>query len=390
MRVLLLMASLAGVGGAERMVDSLSRLLSSAGVCVCEASFDPPGARRRLENDTPFYPLGHLPRLPLPLRAFEYGLTALRLRALKRRLRIDVTISNLWRSDLVSVLSGGPDRKIALCHINIIDNPDNRMMLRLRSLVAVTYRRCERVIAVSEPLSRELAVLYRLSPGQVGYVDNFVQRPDVAARIVDHRVRRIVWCGRMSPGKNVSGLLHAWRAFVVGETGAQLVLLGDGSERAQLERLATQLDLRIGVIEDRAAQVVFVGMVKNPAAYMAGARALALSSISEGLPMVMLEALSLGVPVLAADCPPGGVRAALAGPGLFDPLRAEAEPTSCGALLPVPSAKNPHTLELWRAAFAEALHNDERCQVWRAGALAQAARFSPALARDKWLTILGV
>jgi glycosyltransferase involved in cell wall biosynthesis len=383
------MPSLTGVGGAERMVDSLSRLLSSAGVGVCEASFDPPGARRRFGNGAPFHPLGPIPGLPLPLRAFEYVLAALRLRALKKRLQIDATISNLWRSDLVSVLSSGSDRKIALCHINVVDNPDNRTMLRLRPFVAAVYRRFERVIAVSEPLSRELAELYGLAPSQVGYVDNFVERPTVASRVAADGVRRVVWCGRMSPVKNVAGLLHAWRVFVAGETGAQLVLLGDGPERANLERLAAQLGLRVGAIDDRAAQVAFAGMVERPATYMAGARALALSSISEGVGMVVLEALSLGLPVLAADCPPGGVRAALAGSGAFDPLRVEAEPTSSGALLPAPRAENPHALELWRAAFAEALHNDERWQAWRAGALERAEKFTPTLARDKWLAILG-
>ena len=53
MRLLLLMPSLTGTGGAERMVDGLSRLLSSAGVEAFEASFDSPGVRRRLRIPHP-------------------------------------------------------------------------------------------------------------------------------------------------------------------------------------------------------------------------------------------------------------------------------------------------------------------------------------------------
>jgi glycosyltransferase involved in cell wall biosynthesis len=384
------MPSLTGVGGAERMVDGLSRLLSSAGVEVFEASFDPKGSMRRFENGTVFHPLGAVPRLPVPLRPFEYFVAARRLRALKTQLHVDVTVSNLWRSDLVSVLSGGRDRKIALCHINIVGNPDNRIMLLFRPLVASVYRRFERVIAVSEPLSRELADLYGLTPGQVDHINNFVQQPEVVSRIPDDGGKRFVWCGRMSRVKNVAGLLHAWRMFVTSNSGTQLVLLGDGPERADLERLAAEVGLRIGAIDDPFAQVVFEGMVDQPAAYMAGARALALSSISEGVGMVVLEALSLGVPVLAADCPPGGVRAALAGAGAFDAVRVEAEPTSSGVLLPVPRVENPHGLELWRDAFSEALHNERRWEAWRVGALARAKMFSPERAREKWLDILGV
>jgi glycosyltransferase involved in cell wall biosynthesis len=388
MRLLLLMPSLSGTGGAERMVDGLSRLLSSAGVEAFEASFDSPGVRRRFENSIPFHQLGPLPRPPLPFRAFEYFVAARRLRALKQRLKIDTTISNLWRSDLISVLSGGFDRKIALCHINIIGNPANRMMVWLRPLVAAVYRRCDRVVAVNEALSRELAALYALAPHKVAFVENFVWRPEAEPRLPRDGVKRIVWCGRMTPEKNVVGLLHAWRAFASAERSAQLLLLGDGPQRPELESLAARLGLSAGQLDDPEAQVVFTGMVAEPAGYMANARALALSSIDEGLPMVVLEALSLGLPILAADCPAGGVRAALVGVGAFDPARAEAEPTSSGVLLPVPNADSQDSLALWRAAFADALRDDKRWETWRAGALARAERFSPSRALERWLAIL--
>jgi glycosyltransferase involved in cell wall biosynthesis len=389
------MPSLSGTGGAERMVDGLSGLFSSAGVEVFEASFDPPAVRRRFENSTPFHPLGPLPRLPLPFRMFEYFAAARRLRALKQRLKIDATISNLWRSDLVSVLSGGSDRKIALCHTNIVGNPTNQTMLRLRPLVAAVYRRSDRVVAVNEALSHELAALYALAPERIGFVDNFVWRPEAdhqptRARPTRDGVKRFVWCGRMTPGKNVAGLLHAWRAFLSAERGAQLVLLGDGPQRPELESLAVDLGLSAGELDDPQAQVVFTGVVAEPAGYMANARALAFSSIDEGLPMVVLEALSLGLPVLAADCPAGGVRAALVGGGTFDPARTEAEPTSSGVLLPVPRADSPDSLALWRAAFADALHDDKRWEAWRDGALARAERFSPSRALERWLAILHV
>lgn len=390
MRVLLLMPSLTGVGGAERMVDGLSRLLSSEGVEVFEASFDPSGSKRRFENTAAFHALGAVPRLPLPLRPFEYFVAARRLRALKAQLDVDATVSNLWRSDLVSVLSGGRDRKIALCHINIVGNPANRIMLWLRPLVAAVYRRFDRVIGVNETLAWELAELYRLPSDRVGFVDNFVQLPGAVSRLPDDGVKRFVWCGRMSAVKNVAGLLHVWRGFVTRERETQLVLIGDGPERTALERLATQIGLQTGVINDPGAQVVFTGMVEEPAGYLAGARALALSSIAEGLPMVVLEALSLGLPVLAADCPAGGVRAALSGFGSFEPARKLAEPTSSGALLPVPHAGDAHGLELWRAAFTEALHDEKQWGAWRSGALSRAKLFSAERAKEKWFNILGI
>jgi glycosyltransferase involved in cell wall biosynthesis len=372
-------------GGAERMVDSLSRLLASADLEVHEASFDPPGARRRFENSAAFHPLGPVPRLPLPLRALEYFIAAWRLRRLKRRLGIDVTISNLWRADLISALSLGSDRKIALCHTNIVDNPDNRLMLQLRPFVALVYRRFDRVLGVSAPLAKEVASLYRLSPARVGFIDNFVERPEVVSALPQDGVARFVWCGRMQPGKNLDGLVAAWSTFVAAEKSAQLLLLGDGPLRGEIEALARTLRLRVGSIEDVSAQLVFLGFVAEPARYMAGARALLMSSLYESVGMVILEALALGTPVLAADCPVGGVRAALVGYGDYDLDREALEPASCGALLPAPRANRAKSLGPWREALDVAVNDFATLDRWRAGALQRARHFTPDSVLPRWL-----
>lgn len=388
-RVLLLIPSLAGVGGTERVVQSLSILLAGPLRVVVQASFDAPGAQRHFESQAAFYPLGPIPRLPLPLRPFAYLLAAWRLRRLKKQLGIDATISNLWGGDLISILSGGRDRKIALCHINVVGNPSNRLMVRLRPLVAAVYRRFDRVIAVSETLAVELKALYRLPSNRIGHIDNFVDRPDATSKLPNDGVQRFVWCGRFNPEKNVEGLLHAWGGFVANRPGVQLVLLGDGPMHDELLALAGSLKLRIGqAIEDIHSQIVFLGKVPDPAAYMLGARTLLLSSNAEGLPMAVLEALSLGLPVLASDCRAGGVRTALLGQGECNPARTDIEFTPAGALLPVPSCEAPATLQLWGEALTTASQDTSQLSRWQAGALVRASNFSSGAVRDRWLKVL--
>ena len=196
-------------------------------------------------------------------------------------------------------------------------------MVSFRPLVAAIYRKFDRVIAVSEPLARELKALYRLPSRRITHIENFVERQEPTPRLPSDGVRRFVWCGRLVTEKNVEGLLHAWRDFVQQDpNGVQLVVLGDGALRDTLIALAGDLGLRVGrTVEDGEAQVVFTGRVSDPAAYMTGASALVLTSRAEGLPMALLEALSLGVPVLASDCESGGVRSALVGEGVCDPRR---------------------------------------------------------------------
>lgn len=375
-----------GIGGTERMVHSLCKLLAGPGREVHQATFDAPASWRHFESGVPMHTLGPIPRLPLPLRSLAYVLAAWRLRRLKQRLGIDVTISNLWGADLISVLSGGRDHKLALCHINVLGNPSNRLMVRLRPLVAAVYQRFDRVITVNESLAQELKALYRLPSDRISHIDNFVDRPDAISKLPSDALQRFVWCGRLSPEKNVEGLLQAWSGFVVDQSNAQLVLLGDGPLRDSLIRLTGALGLSTGsTIDDIAAQVVFAGKVSDPATYMLGARALLLSSHAEGLPMVVLEALSLGLPVLASDCQAGGVRTALQGLGICDPDRTSAEYTPAGALLPVPAEAKPDTLAVWREALTKASRDDVQWTAWCEGALTRATHFNSAAVRDNWL-----
>ena len=393
-RVLLLVPSMEGMGGTERVVHEIAALLAESGWKVHQASFDPPGTRRHYESATPLHALGPLPRLALPLRPATYARAARRLRALERSLGVDVTISNLWGADLVSARAGtagrGPAR-VALGHINVRDNPDNRMMMRFRPVVAALYRRFERVVAVSAPLAAELAELYRLAPDRVTSIHNFVRIPEGGAAPwpADDGVTRVVWCGRMAPVKNVEGLLHAWGRYRAGagpEARRQLVLVGDGPSRGALEGLADELGLRRGADpSDAAAQVVFVGSVPHAAPYLAAARGLALSSHAEGAPMVILEALALGVPVLAADCPAGGVRAQLT--DATARRHAGVEDTGCGALLPIPMHGDAASLDAWAQALAQLL-DAAQAQAWRTGAAARGAHFGRARAGARWTALL--
>ncbi|MBX9815532.1 MAG: glycosyltransferase [Sphingomonas sp.] len=380
MRILLLLPSIGRIGGTERVVGNLAHVFGEMGHEVAIASFDDPKRQPTLAANGGTFALGAPPRLPLLLRMLEYRQASRALRGFKQRWRPDVTISNLWRADLISQLSGGGDRKIALCHINVRDNPRNRMMMRARPLVARVYRRFERVIAVTAPLAAELRALYRLAPERATHIDNFTLTPPVDPVPPPAGVARFVWVGRLVAEKNLEGLLPIWARFVREGARAQLVVLGDGELRAALIEQARALGLRLGAIADPDAQLVFVGAVANPQDYVAPARALLLSSRAEGMGLVLAEAMALGCPVLAADCPPGGVRAVLT-----DDPRAVA--TGFGAVLPVPGAGDAAADALWLDWLARAAEaRDAAC--WRAAALRRAERFAPATAARAWGAVL--
>ncbi len=167
------------------------------------------------------------------------------------------------------------------------------------------YPGADALVAVSTGVSRDLTGALGVPPERVHVIHN----PVLTARVrrgaeepLDHpwfaagQPPVVVGTGRLAPQKRFDTLLRAF-ARARRRTDCRLVILGEGDERGRLEALAREL----GVSEE--AQLP--GFVTNPFPYMARAGAFVLSSAFEGLPNVLIQALSLGTPVVATDCPSG-------------------------------------------------------------------------------------
>lgn len=178
--------------------------------------------------------------------------------------------------------------------------------------------RCDGILANSEGVARELADYAGISPERIHIVPNPTVTPDIeilSRASVDHpwfapaQPPVILGVGRLSRAKDFPTLIQAFAELRKRRT-CRLVILGEGGQRPSLEALAA----RLGVAED----VELLGFVKNPFAFLARAALFALSSQREGCPNVLIEALAVGTPVVATDCP-SGPREILAG-GRYGPL----------------------------------------------------------------------
>jgi glycosyltransferase involved in cell wall biosynthesis len=103
----------------------------------------------------------------------------------------------------------------------------------------------------------------------------------------------LVYVGRMQPVKNHALLLGAFHAALSSMPELGLWMVGDGSERSSIERLAAELGI--------AAQVTFWGQQLDIAPFLSAADAFIMSSRSEGLPVSLLQAFSLGLPAIVTD-----------------------------------------------------------------------------------------
>lgn len=160
--------------------------------------------------------------------------------------------------------------------------------------------------------------------------------------------------GRLVPQKDFPTLMRAF-ALVRKDIPSRLAILGEGPERKNLEALAQAL----GIEQD----LCMPGYVDNPFPWVAQARAFVLSSCFEGFGNVIAEALALGVPVVATDCP-------------FGP-REILEEGRLGALVPVGEEKS----------LAQAMKEAPTGRQTMAMASVD-ARFSPGAVARRYLEIL--
>lgn len=98
---------------------------------------------------------------------------------------------------------------------------------------------------------------------------------------------------RLSPEKDIATLIRALKIVVARYPDFRLAVVGDGECRSSLEQLTESLGLR--------GQVSFLGEVRDVAERLKRASMFVLSSISEGVSLTLLEAMAVGLPVVATD-----------------------------------------------------------------------------------------
>jgi glycosyltransferase involved in cell wall biosynthesis len=189
--------------------------------------------------------------------------------------------------------------------------------LLLRLLVPALYPRASRIVALSRGVRDDLAGWMPALADRIAVIHNAgfdaSCLADSAAAPPPRAPRGpvIAACGRLVEQKGFAHLLEAL-ALVRRQIPAELWILGEGPLRAPLEEQAR----RAGVGD----AVWFAGFQASPQAYVKQAQVFVLSSLWEGFANVVVEAMAVGTPVVATDCPHGpGEIIRDAGEGLLVP-----------------------------------------------------------------------
>jgi glycosyltransferase involved in cell wall biosynthesis len=172
-------------------------------------------------------------------------------------------------------------------------------------LIRWFYPWADRVVAVSKAARDDLIRTTGVPADLVTTIYNPVVTDELIEKAQEHLDHPwfakdappvILGVGRLESQKDFGTLIRAFYR-IRSEREARLVILGEGSQRAMLNRLVQTLGM-----DDN---VQMPGFVNNPFKYMARANAFVLSSRFEGLPGVLIQAMATGCPVVSTDCPSG-------------------------------------------------------------------------------------
>jgi glycosyltransferase involved in cell wall biosynthesis len=310
MRILLVITSL-GVGGAERLVTALADQYVLAGHQVVlarlhgEARLKPSDQRVRLEN--------------LAMHRSFLGVLSgvVRFRKLIKEFRPDVVNSHLVHANILARLLRlfvTMPRLISSAH-NVNEGGAQRMF---------AYKITDKLADLSTNVSQEAVSAFEkkgaLKRGRMLAIHNGINTEDfvfdapgrakVRAELsVEQNDKILLAVGSLSPQKDYFNLLRAFARLPKSSCTPYLVIVGEGSLRAELDALAVSLD-----IKDR---VFFLGVRHDIPALMSGCDVFVLSSAWEGFGLVVAEAMACERTVVATDS--GGVREVVGDKGFLVP-----------------------------------------------------------------------
>ena len=177
-----------------------------------------------------------------------------------------------------------------------------QMPARYKTLTKLIYPHLTRAVAISEGIKESLTRLVPQLEGRTRTVyipldiDKTQRRSRESLPEAETHKPYLLAVGRLEYQKGFDLLLRAY-AELKPEVQHRLVLVGEGKEKARLRALVKELGLE--------ADVVMPGFQENPYAWMKGAAVFVSSSRYEGFCRVIAEALAVGTPVVATDCPSG-------------------------------------------------------------------------------------
>jgi len=300
----ILIYSLAG-GGAERVVSVLLHELKEQydiTLVLMRKKIDyeiPKDTKIHFLEDSNPYENGIVKLLKLPYLGWKY-------KKFCQRNGIDISLAFMNRPSYVSIFAkifGNKNYTIISERTtpSMMYREDNILSKVSKVLIKKLYPKADFIISNSEGNRIDLLDNFQIEASKIETVYNPFDLDKIKKlsleKVDNYEFTKFTFIsvGRLDTGKNHKLLIDAFSELDVDKV--ELIILGEGSLRAELEKQIKELNLE--------KSVSLLGFDNNPYKYFSKADAFVFSSLYEGFPNVLVEALACGLPVISTDCKSG-------------------------------------------------------------------------------------
>lgn len=227
------------------------------------------------------------------LKAFTYLELLYKVYRFKKQKKYDVVISHTPHCNFINVLTKGRERVITTTHITAdFHNTVASMTL------GFILKKSDYMVTVSKSLEVSLKRQFSVFQNKIVCIYNPVLtdsiKENALSPLVEDNFPYLLTVGRLSLQKAHWSLIKAFSVISISHPALTLIILGDGVLESALKQLVRDLGM--------TGKVLFKGFDNNPYRYMKNCKLFVLSSLNEGFPLVLLEAMASGAPILSSDC----------------------------------------------------------------------------------------
>lgn len=281
-------------GGAERVFVNLADYFQAEGYRVVmvtqyrkEDEYDLPDGIERVLSDIEEEEVS-------ASRVINFFRRLNKLHAIWKKEKPDLVLSCIGKNNFMAVVTTMGTKTKAV--VSVVGEAKEEYPSReMRMLADILFPLAAGVILQTE---RSRGFFCRKVGKKAVILPNSLNPAFIRPRYEGAREKRIVSVGRMDANKNHEMQLRAFAALKDKYPDYILEIYGDGELRSHIEETAAELGI--------AKRVSLPGVVQDVAARICRASLFLLTSYSEGVSNALIEALALGLPVIATDVPSGG------------------------------------------------------------------------------------
>lgn len=350
-------------GGAERAICRLSDILVEAGHKVYLIVFD---ASKQFYSYS-----GELIDLQLPngsntiekIKVFSKRVET--VKKIKIKYGLDVVISFIAAASFVNYLAK-TSAKCVVSQRNFMSKETGSKLKKI--FLKYCFRKADAVVAVAELCRQDLIENFRIPSNKVHTIYNAFDQQQIIEQMngpieknhqifFDNHKYNLISVARTEYQKGFWNLIKVLHYVRKKGFDCGLTIVGTGSQLQKLEKLSKALNL--------TDHVQLVGYQSNPFSYIGRSDVYAMTSLFEGFPNALTEAMCCGIPIISTDCP-SGPREILQGNEELTRKATSAEFCEYGVLVPTFSDEenwgenefdNQH--EIMSNAICKLLVNDE-------------------------------